>query len=330
VSTDVEEKNKDVSIEGGDTSLLSRNFDIHCRSDVDSPPENVEAPCQPEAAGIEKCRNNGPECERAKSGVYHKRIIVVGAGPAGLTAARRLRRQGFSVTVLEARDRIGGRVYTDRTPLSVPVDLGASIITGVEADPSSLICSQLGLELAVLNSACPLYDVVTGEKVPVDLDDDLDVEYNGLLDEMVLLFAQNGDSAMGLSLEDGLEYALRKHRAAQHMASVEQHDQLRNMSNSGAVDISKCASTEKDIVHSGEDDKIDVLSPLERRVMNWHFAHLEYGCAATLKSVSLPYWNQDDVYGGFGGAHCMIKGGYDTVLHSLAKGLDIRLIPYCN
>jgi hypothetical protein len=132
MSTDVEEKNKDVSIEGGDTSLLSCNFDIHCRSAVDSP-ENVEAPCQPEAAGIEKCRNNAPECERVKCGVYHKRIIVVGAGPAGLTAARNLQRQGFSVTVLEARDRIGGHVYTDRTSLSVPVDLGASIITGVEA-----------------------------------------------------------------------------------------------------------------------------------------------------------------------------------------------------
>jgi monoamine oxidase len=330
VSTDVEEKNKDVSIEGGDTSLLSSNFDIHCRSDVDCP-EKIEAP--PEAVGIKNCRNNAPESEKVESGVYHKRVIVVGAGPAGLTAARHLQRQGFSVIVLEARDRIGGRVFTDRTSLSVPVDLGASIITGVEADiaterradPSSLICSQLGLELTVLNSACPLYDVVTGDKVPDDLDDDLQAEYNGLLDEMALLFAQNGDSAMGLSLEDGLEYTLRKHRAAQPMASVEQYDQLRNISNSGTVDISKSASTEKEIVHSGEDDKIDILSPLERRVMNWHFAHLEYGCAATLKSVSLPYWNQDDVYGGFGGAHCMIKGGYDTVLYSLAKGLDIRL-----
>ncbi|KAJ1398025.1 Winged helix-like DNA-binding domain superfamily [Sesbania bispinosa] len=63
-----------------------------------------------------------------------KRVIVIGAGPAGLTAARHLQRQGFLVTVLEARNRIGGRVFTDRSSLSVPVDLGASIITGVEAD----------------------------------------------------------------------------------------------------------------------------------------------------------------------------------------------------
>ena len=257
----------------------------------------------------------------------------MGAGPAGLTAARHLQRQGFAVTVLEARDRIGGRVYTDRTSLSVPVDLGASIITGVEADiaterradPSSLICSQLGLELTVLKSACPLYDVVTGNKVPDELDDELESEYNSLLDEMEQLFEQNGESALGLSLEDGLEYTLRKKRASHVVSSVGHDGQLISMSNRGGVDISKSASTEKEIAHCGEDGEIDVLSPLERRVMNWHFAHLEYGCAAMLKSVSLPYWNQDDVYGGFGGPHCMIKGGYGAVLESLAEGLDVQL-----
>ncbi|KAJ1296487.1 hypothetical protein BS78_01G304600 [Paspalum vaginatum] len=328
----IEEKNLDVLTEGRNASLPSSNLDIQCRSYLDSSVGKIEAPHQPEAPEIEICGNNC-QSNRVKSDFYCKRMIIVGAGPAGLTAARHLQRQGFSVTVLEARDRIGGRVYTDRTSLSVPVDLGASIITGVEADiaterradPSSLICSQLGLELTVLNSACPLYDVVTGDKVPDALDDDLEAEYNGLLDEMALLFAQNGDSAIGLSLEDGLEYTLRKHRAAQPMDSVEQDDHLRIMKNSGGVDSSKSASTGKEVAHCGKDDKVDVLSPLERRVMNWHFAHLEYGCAAPLKSVSLPYWNQDDVYGGFGGAHCMIKGGYDTVLQSLAKGLDIRL-----
>ncbi|KAJ1398024.1 TFIIS/LEDGF domain superfamily [Sesbania bispinosa] len=47
--------------------------------------------------------------------------------------------------------------------------------------------------------------------------------------------------------------------------------------------------------------------------------------AALLKEVSLPYWNQDDVYGGFGGAHCMIKGGYSTVVESLGEGVAIHL-----
>ncbi|EEF52674.1 lysine-specific histone demethylase, putative [Ricinus communis] len=256
-----------------------------------------------------------------------KKIIVVGAGPAGLTAARHLQRQGFSVAVLEARSRIGGRVYTDRSSLSVPVDLGASIITGVEADvaterrpdPSSLICAQLGLELTVLNSDCPLYDIVTREKVPTDLDEALEAEYNSLLDDMVLLVAQKGEHAMKMSLEDGLEYALKRRRAARSRTDIDETEFAT------AEDLYGSESCSVDGGVHEKSSKEEILSPLERRVMDWHFAHLEYGCAALLKEVSLPYWNQDDVYGGFGGAHCMIKGGYSNVVESLSEGLRIHL-----
>lgn len=40
-------------------------------------------------------------------------VVVVGAGPCGLSAARELRKSGLSVAVLEARDRVGGRSWTD-------------------------------------------------------------------------------------------------------------------------------------------------------------------------------------------------------------------------
>lgn len=58
-------------------------------------------------------------------------VVVVGAGVAGLAAARRLGEAGLTPLVLEARNRVGGRVYTDHS--GAPVELGAEFIHGEHA-----------------------------------------------------------------------------------------------------------------------------------------------------------------------------------------------------
>ena len=75
-----------------------------------------------------------------------ERVIVVGAGMAGLVAARLLHDSGFGVTVLEARDRLGGRVWTDDR-IGAPVDLGGSWVHGVEGNPLALWSARLGVRL---------------------------------------------------------------------------------------------------------------------------------------------------------------------------------------
>lgn len=62
-------------------------------------------------------------------------IVVIGAGAAGLAAARELTRAGRDVAVLEARDRVGGRVFTHRERRSaVPIELGAEFVHGRPPD----------------------------------------------------------------------------------------------------------------------------------------------------------------------------------------------------
>lgn len=73
-------------------------------------------------------------------------VIVVGAGVAGLTAARLLSREGRRVVVLEGRDRIGGRVWTDRRG-GRATDLGASWIHGTTDNPVAAAAEAFGMRM---------------------------------------------------------------------------------------------------------------------------------------------------------------------------------------
>jgi phytoene dehydrogenase-like protein len=76
----------------------------------------------------------------------HVDTIVVGAGVSGLTAARLLSGAGRRVVVLEARDRVGGRVWTDRRDGRV-TDMGASWIHGITDSAVHAAADAAGLAM---------------------------------------------------------------------------------------------------------------------------------------------------------------------------------------
>lgn len=80
------------------------------------------------------------------------RVLVIGAGMAGLTAATLLRKAGYSVEVIEARDRIGGRIWTSRQWPDVALDLGASWIHGQERNPLTAIANEIKTELLMTST----------------------------------------------------------------------------------------------------------------------------------------------------------------------------------
>lgn len=72
-----------------------------------------------------------------------KRVVVIGAGLAGLAAARHLTNQGYDVLVIEARQRVGGRIWTSTHWPDMPLDFGATWIHGVKGNPLTRIADLI-------------------------------------------------------------------------------------------------------------------------------------------------------------------------------------------
>ncbi len=105
----------------------------------------------------------GVEAATWAAGLGHRRIAVVGAGMAGLAAARTLAGIGHQVTVLEARDRTGGRTTGVRAG-GAAFDLGANWLQQFDDNVLARIAEDLGLRLVPTGFNDPL--IAGGRPVP--------------------------------------------------------------------------------------------------------------------------------------------------------------------
>lgn len=95
-------------------------------------------------------------------------VIVVGAGLAGIAAARELSAQGAKVTILEAKPHIGGRLLTDWT-LGVPFEVGAGWIHGPSQDnPAKQLADAVGGKYVVTDDDNLTVFSAEGEEYDVD------------------------------------------------------------------------------------------------------------------------------------------------------------------
>lgn len=100
--------------------------------------------------------------------------MVIGAGLAGLAVARELQAQGFDVVVVEARDRIGGRIWTSSEWDTIPLDLGASWIHGVEGNPLTDLADEIDANRLVTSYDKAITYDASGEPVEDEDEERLD------------------------------------------------------------------------------------------------------------------------------------------------------------
>jgi polyamine oxidase len=211
---------------------------------------------------------------------------VIGGGISGVAAARALSNSSFKVTVLESRDRIGGRVHTDYS-FGCPIDMGASWLHGV-CNENSLapLIGYLGLRLYRTsddNSVLYDHDLESyalfdkdGNQVPKDTVDKVGETFERILEETV-------------KVRDEQEHDMPLLQAISIV--FERHPHLK-------------------------------LEGLSDQVLQWCVCRLEAWFAADADEISLKNWDQERV---LTGGHGLMVNGYYPVIEALAQGLDIRL-----
>lgn len=224
-------------------------------------------------------------------------IVVIGAGLAGLACARMLRDAGFHVTIIEGRNRTGGRIYTGRT-FDTRIDLGAAWLHGLEGNPLAefALANLPDLKMYKNNDqAILLYDR-SGALIEPNVVFESYMKFTQLLETLQAEFnPENKDTDADANAADNFESWKR----TQPKVAESLQEALKKL-------YAKHAS-------------LHYTSAQEKTVMNFMFSQLE-----SLQGTSMNNLNARDYAHGieYDGGDNIVHSGFQNVTMMLAQGLD--------
>lgn len=179
-------------------------------------------------------------------------IIVIGAGASGLAAAYMLTDEGYNVTVLEARNRVGGRAFSDYSLAPYPIEMGAEFIHGdgvvtwdvmAEFDMDSLDQNEYNTMIHIDNT------IMTAD----EFTDEYEVDVESVLDTLIAEWLDEGND--DISIQGLLEDALDSVELAAYSELIRLLDTISatdNGGNIGEVGISGLASSGSEDAGNGD------------------------------------------------------------------------------
>ena len=234
--------------------------------------------------------------------VVPKKVIVIGAGISGLSAARTLADSGYNVTVVEGRNRIGGRISTDKTSKS--------------RRQRPVPCLILSFDVKLIFTLVSF--LAKGFGVPIELGAEWIHHYIGnpitdLAKKYGVTTATYNNNDNVLYKYDGSKITNQKYADGLYQQVMNSVNNLQNtLDNDITLDaaIAKAEAT----MHLSASDKLLLQYEIS--------ASIEDEYAASPKNLSLFYYNEGSE---FKGADRLVTGGYDGIIQGLAKGLKVLL-----
>ena len=224
-------------------------------------------------------------------------VIVVGAGISGIAAADALQQSEYDVVVLEARDRIGGRINTDYST-GMALDLGASWIHGTKYNPISYLAQNYNIDtvstLPELHNNSYVYYNFTGGKLSHEEKQKLDDEF-----------------------DDYMNYVYKKYHVLpwyeEFLMIIDPQSQEKRYGNVSLLD---------DFEEFIEMKYPDIDEERKQELLHVSNLWIEQTLAGDLEHTSSLYWDMDDH---FTGKEEIFPGGYSQIVNRLSEELDIRL-----
>jgi len=266
------------------------------------------------------------------------KVVIVGGGYAGVSAARQLEDLGYDVLILEARDRLGGRVHSMVTK-GITIELGAAVLMGVQGgNPLATQCRKYGVKMRVIDNSCPLHDT-DGSLLPPDTDQRAEQLFNKLLDDAT---EERGSTSIGNDPPVGTRLLLRSQKTPEKQWNVRivdkrgrklklhydgwnsRFDEWLRIPSPRLEPLPSDALTLEQVLAQQLHKQSTELDTQGVRALHWHLANLEFACAASLRTVSAEHWDQDDA-NEFDGDHVVMpEGGYGELLNRIGRGLRVR------